>query len=65
MFYDVFFNLCRDRDIAPTREVDYFPTGKDGVRIRSNKGHHKLTVRTFVITVSTESLSIKGKLPSR
>lgn len=46
-------------------EVDYFPTGKDGVRIRSNKGHHSLTVRTFIITVSTESLSIKGKLPSR
>ena len=46
-------------------EVDYYPTGKDGVRIKSTQPHHTLTVRTFIITVSTESLSIKGKLPSR
>lgn len=46
-------------------EIDYYPTGKDGVRIRSNRGHHTLTIRTFMVTVSTESLSIKGKLPSR
>ena len=46
-------------------EVDYYPTGKDGVRIKSNRGHHTLTVRTFVITVTTESVKIKGKLPSR
>lgn len=46
-------------------EVDYYPTGKDGVRIKSNKSHHTLTVRTFIIKVTTESVTIKGKLPSK
>lgn len=31
MFYDVFFNLCRDRDIAPTRAVESMGLSKSAV----------------------------------
>ena len=43
-------------------EIDYFPTGKDGVRIKSDSVHHTLTIRTFTVTVTTASISIKGQL---
>lgn len=43
-------------------EVDFYPNGKDGVRIRSTQPHHTLTIRTFTVTVTTASISIKGQL---
>lgn len=45
-------------------EINYYPTGKDGVRIRSKKAHHILTVRTLIIRVCSEGVSIRRKLPS-
>ena len=44
-------------------EVEYRPTGKGEVRIKSPCVHHTLSVRTYTITVTTESVRIKGKLP--